>query len=425
MCAAARTGAVGHFRKPSETLTSVSAAAAGLEFSLSDNSWRQEPIGCSKGLVKLRALVDQIRTVCSMTTVMQERPIEMHGDRTRVLSKRTLSTVSHALEMVATALGPDAVVVAGFERRTYFEPRLHAYQRLVERGATVAVAYVGYRDTDGGGFQVPLEINETAADVWALVVFSPTLCGHVYATEHGTYADTALGLEPARRFVAEIGFDGERTSEVLDELRELFGDRLDAAVVDKINHVAALRAQQVGPNPVEVAWESAMTSMSAHVETTVDALREEALTATRDQLTGLTNREGLNRWAGVAEDTTLPTPPIGVLMFDLNKFKDVNDTLGHEAGDEMLRRVGDKIRESVRSGDLAVRWGGDEFLVLCPGLEGDGLDAMGQRIRTAIRTVAVGGMAADTAYGAQVCNRRPFVLDSADKALYAAKHSGR
>lgn len=354
---------------------------------------------------------------------MGREPEAERSTDARVLSKRTLSTVSHALEMAATSLGPDAVVIACFERHVYFERRAQAYRRLVERGVTAAVAYVGDHDTGGGGFQVPLDIDEAAAEVWALVVFSPTLCGHVYASEHGSYADTALGLEPARRFNAEIGFDGDRASEVLDELRDMLGDRLDATVIDKIEDVGVQRAQQTEPNPVEVAWKSALTSMAAHVETTVDALREEALAATRDQLTGLTNREGLDRWAGIIADATLPTPPVGVLMFDLNKFKDVNDTLGHEAGDEMLRRIGKKISENIRSGDLAVRWGGDEFLVLCPGLRGKRLDALGERIRTAIRTVQVGAMTADTAYGSQVCTHRPFVFDSADEALYDAKNA--
>ncbi len=263
-----------------------------------------------------------------MSTVMQARFLEVHRARSRVLSRRTLSTVSHALETAATALGPDAVVVACFERRAYFEPRLHAYQRLVERGAVVAVAHAGSRNTDGCGFQVPLQVDETAAEVWALVVFSPTLCGFVYATEHGTHADAALGLKPAHRFAAEIGFEGDRTSEVLDELREMFGDRLDGAVVDKINQVAVLRAQQAGPNPVEVAWESALTSLTAHVETPDDAWTDRPPRAPRSQLTGLTNPVELDRSAGVADDTMLPPPSVGMLMFDLDELQGVNNTLG-------------------------------------------------------------------------------------------------
>jgi len=246
-----------------------------------------------------------------------------------VLSRRTLSTVSHALETAATALGPDAVVVACFERRAYFEPRLHAYQRLVERGAVVAVAHAGSRDTVGCGFHVPLEVDETAADLWALVVFSPTLCGFVYATEHGTHADAALGLKPAHRFAAEIGFEGDRTSEILDELREMFGDRLDDAVVDKINQVAVLRAQQVRPNPVEDAWESALTSLTAQVEIPDDAWSDRPPRAPRSQLIGLSNQVGLDRVAGAAEDTRLPTsPPVGMLMFDLDELQGVNNTSG-------------------------------------------------------------------------------------------------
>ncbi len=214
--------------------------------------------------------------------VLQGHSTESRTQR-GVLSKRTLSAVSHALEMAATALGPDAVVIGAFERHAYFEPRASAFQRLVGCGATVAVAYVGNRDTDGGGFQVPLHIDEAAAEVWALVLFSPTLCGYVNAIEHGSSADTTLGLEPTRQFQSEIGFDGERTHEIIGELCEMFGDRLDPAVVDKINHVSDRRAQRHEPYPLESAWQSALGSLVAHTETTFDAVREQAAAATRDQ----------------------------------------------------------------------------------------------------------------------------------------------
>jgi len=187
---------------------------------------------------------------------------------------------------------------------------------------------VGARSTDGCGFPVPLQVDETAADTSALVVFSPTLCGFVYATGHGPHADAALGSTPAHRYAAEIGFEGERTSEVLDELRGLFGDRLDGAVVDKINQVAVLRAQQVRPNPVEIAWENALTSLTAHVETPDDLWNDRAPRAPRGQVASLTVPAGLDRSAGVAEDTSPPTPPVGMLMFDLDELQSVSNTLG-------------------------------------------------------------------------------------------------
>jgi two-component system cell cycle response regulator len=124
-----------------------------------------------------------------------------------------------------------------------------------------------------------------------------------------------------------------------------------------------------------------------------------------------------------------------VLLFDVDHFKQVNDTYGHDAGDDVLRQLAARIIKSVRSVDLAVRWGGEEFLVVMPETDLANAAAVAERIRVAVAkdsftvrssgeklvvTVSVGVAAAITG-----ADDRDQLLKRADDALYCAKSAGR
>ena len=91
-----------------------------------------------------------------------------------------------------------------------------------------------------------------------------------------------------------------------------------------------------------------------------------------DHLTGLPNRSLLeDRMAHAMERCRREGKSIGVSFFDLDHFKTVNDTAGHEVGDKLLRAVAARISQSVRSMDTVARMGGDEFVVLCEDITDD------------------------------------------------------
>src|SRR6185437_2506926 len=150
--------------------------------------------------------------------------------------------------------------------------------------------------------------------------------------------------------------------------------------------------------------------------------------ATIDQLTGLFNRATtLDRLATVLDDMTIAEHG-AVLLLDIDHFKTINDQLGHAAGDDCLRKIGDIMRNAVRGGDTAGRIGGEEFLVVMPGATRDVAIGVAERLRLA---VALGGMRyangepVTTSIGAavmQIGDTIESLLARADRGLYEAKH---
>ena len=151
-----------------------------------------------------------------------------------------------------------------------------------------------------------------------------------------------------------------------------------------------------------------------------------------DPLTGLPNRramvEELDAEMGRSRREGLP---MAVLMADLDHFKAINDTRGHEAGDRVLQALSLALRKTLRAYDLCARWGGDEFLVLLPGTDRAGAQDVGEKLRRATETLELPGGARPglgLSVGIAMLEADESVdalLRRADEAMYAAKNAGR
>jgi diguanylate cyclase (GGDEF)-like protein len=157
-------------------------------------------------------------------------------------------------------------------------------------------------------------------------------------------------------------------------------------------------------------------------------VRENAYQAFHDRLTGLPNRLAFD----VSVDAALATgEPVAVLVMDLDRFKDVNDTLGHAAGDELLQRVGGRLRASLPEECSVARLGGDEFAVVLPGADEAGATAYAEVLRAALlRPFRLAGIAlsVDASVGIALSPRHgddvQTLMRRADVAMYVAKDAG-
>jgi diguanylate cyclase (GGDEF)-like protein len=152
-----------------------------------------------------------------------------------------------------------------------------------------------------------------------------------------------------------------------------------------------------------------------------------------DTLTGLPNRRRFDEeFARAFGSAIRRSSPIGVAIIDIDRFKNYNDSFGHQAGDEALRRIGEAIAESVeRSGDFAARYGGEEFVVILEDTTLAGAAGVGERIRNAvldagIRAPAGGLLSVSVGVAARLPGSTgEALLRQADAALYDAKNAGR
>jgi len=157
--------------------------------------------------------------------------------------------------------------------------------------------------------------------------------------------------------------------------------------------------------------------------------------AALDPLTGVYNRRfGLNRLKEECSRSVRFNSPLGVMMLDIDKFKLVNDTYGHIAGDRVIKRIVVEIQKILRSGDILIRYGGEEFMVILPGANSDNTYKVAERVRFAIsQSKAIYGeseiqvnvsIGVDSFPDSNVSEPLELIKN-ADTALYTAKNTGR
>jgi diguanylate cyclase (GGDEF)-like protein len=159
-------------------------------------------------------------------------------------------------------------------------------------------------------------------------------------------------------------------------------------------------------------------------------LRDLKKLASTDNLTGIYNRhyfetilirelDRSNRY-GVS---------LSLIMFDVDHFKSINDTYGHDVGDSVLRKLTSVVKHAIRESDYFVRWGGEEFIILCPEITHEQGRVVAEKVRHVISETTFDTVGKITAsFGAtsyKKSERSESFLKRADELLYRAKDSGR
>ncbi|MDP2144201.1 MAG: GGDEF domain-containing protein [Gallionella sp.] len=163
----------------------------------------------------------------------------------------------------------------------------------------------------------------------------------------------------------------------------------------------------------------------------MDTLRESNL---RDAMTGLHNRRFLEEYIDtLVASNQRRNSHVSIMMLDLDYFKVVNDTHGHDAGDTVLKALTKVMVQSVRASDIVIRYGGEEFMIILPDTSGDQAESVAEKIRLAVEALKIqlpGTMLSKTiSIGLAVfpvdCDTFWQAIKFADVALYHAKDSGR
>lgn len=347
---------------------------------------------------------------------------------------------STALRM---GIGPMARVDGGTEARSLF---LQFYLLALFAAALPVAALLASRQRLAerlAGKMRLLELAESAAQVghWRLDTGSGTV---TWSREvfriHGLTHDVSPALDDAIKayHIEDRALVTERLEEAI---RGNHGFAFSARIVrpdGEIRHVFSRgEIDHCGEDgrpglfgiiqdiTAQVAHEAALHAARLAAEA---AAAQATILAETDQLTGIANRRRTSLALEQAVDAARASGrPVSIAMFDIDHFKQINDTYGHQAGDEVLKRVAADAGGQLRSGDTIGRFGGEEFVIVLPDTPASAAMSVAERVRAAIQaggdnpcvTISIG--VAEQAPG-ETCDT---LLRRADQALYAAKREGR
>lgn len=309
------------------------------------------------------------------------------------------------------------VAVAGFARR-YPEAVLFGTLVVVDL-ATIGIAIL--RPEMGAtvaGYLILLPMIVALVLPWATWIHVAWLCVHT-----GLALVATLEAPPGSLLVTNR-FEG---------LTLL----LLATLVSQFGHVASLRARTLSFRQIHRI--SALNRQGQRDHLRLDRLNQLlAQSATTDELTGLRNRLGMaSDFRVVRSRIDRQGERYGVLMLDLDRFKAINDSLGHVAGDAVLRAIADAFSAALRPGDRAYRYGGEEFLIVMRLNEPDDARLAGERIRRAVEQLHLSNPGnpplgiVTVSVGITTLGPVDLAVDDdawvsrADAALYRAKEGGR
>ncbi|HEU4402260.1 MAG TPA: sensor domain-containing diguanylate cyclase, partial [Candidatus Polarisedimenticolia bacterium] len=240
--------------------------------------------------------------------------------------------------------------------------------------------------------------------------------------------------EPRTLVVGDIGLDRESlpcTPVILDSsVRSILASPL---TVNK-ETIGVLCVESPRPVAYGVDQASVFTTIAQQAAVAIENARNFQM-ATVDQLTQLYLRDFFFR--KLSEEQVRARrygSTFAVLMLDLDSFKEINDRMGHLAGDRFLQRVGEVIKETMRAADVPCRYGGEEFCVLLPETDLEGATTIAERIRARVSRLEVrvtDGIIHTTISAGIACYPADYpgsvkgLLEKADQALYAAKQAGR
>ncbi len=259
-------------------------------------------------------------------------------------------------------------------------------------------------------------------------VFVAMICGEVFASANPANAIVKARAQAIQRFkisaeefdrlMIEIGNSTREVAVLFDV--NINPDRSYQDILDEANQTLIQMTLQTQIQVQEIKKENAHLQQAA----------------TTDGLTGVANRARFNEFLEEQFSRAFKLQrPLAILFLDIDHFKSVNDTYGHQAGDEVLKRIGKLLKLAVRNIDLAARYGGEEFALVLTETESNAAAQIADEVRLAIAaerivvegrpipiTASIGVAGTDRL---RIFTNAQHLTHSADRAVYAAKQAGR
>lgn len=351
-------------------------------------------------------------------------------------TKKFLLTLSHAMErafdMTDQPASSPALLLGLFQRREYFDVEAARYAAMAAAGTCVVVGFTG--STEGlppGVHAVGFEEGDPRSKVWVLIAVKSAYASSLVAEDARDLAPGELSLESARLFQARWTFQRQQAlADAEFQLETLAEDLPEAVRSMMVTAIGECRSRPV--SSVEAGLGAAIDDVLTSLEASYTkssrlraSLESVQAQAERDALTGLRNRHFLERFLGSGDR------PIDLvtMLVDVDDLKYVNDTHGHAAGDAVLKVVADTLRANTRPGDVVIRWGGDEFLLLVPDVGDAGGSSYATRLAEAVRAARPASpwheLSVSVSIGACPTRRTPLPLHQLDQALWKSKRSGK
>lgn len=278
--------------------------------------------------------------------------------------------------------------------------------------------YVGYGRELGSGV-----VGTVAATGEPMLLDDVREFGNYVETLPGARSELCVPVKHHGKLVAVLNLESRRPAAFHGQLILL------TTVADQVSGAIALAQRHAELQRLTAQLEEktrALEAANAHLASAIETLHR---ISTQDGLTGVANRRHFDETLALeCRRAARSRSPVSLLMLDLDYFKPFNDEHGHQAGDDLLRRVAGILRDTVhRAADLVARYGGEEFVVLLPETSEEDAQRIAETLRarveeTGLVTVSVGVATRVPEREAAACDD---IVRRADEALYMAKRAGR
>jgi diguanylate cyclase (GGDEF)-like protein len=310
------------------------------------------------------------------------------------LSKRSVGAICEAMKLsFISALASDfldgsastqtSFVLALFQRRAYFDLEAARYAGMAAAGATVVVGFPGEAGNLPAGIQaVDLTRRDELLDSWVLIVLNGSLSAAMVAVDDHGLIDGSESIEDSRSFIARWTFRREDTVEAFRQIIRPLSSQLPARTLARAEQ-ALRRVESTTMSPSEDRLATAVEVLGAALE--LGRAVPGSYATDWDLLTDVYNRRFFDRF--IRSNARESAAVVAATLVDVDDLAEFNSRYGEDAGDQVLIALADMLRRERRPGDLVIRYGDDEFLLLAPAVDNESALNRAERLVLAARTL--------------------------------------